>query len=324
MKARERGDGIGPEACNHAPLDLVEQVVFDAFHERAAEVTPIVGGGSVNAVFAARVGERDLIVRMSDERRGVAEYQKEAWCLERAATVGVPGPTVLAIGVVGALPYMIQTRVPGVNGKEAPSRERTRLWRELGRYARLIHSLPVTGFGDQLSDPAQGVFGSHTPTWPDFISYNLDSLTPDDELIGLGMYTEAERGQIVGVFESLRAQPFQVGLSHGDLAPRNTIREPSGRVSLLDWGCAEVHLVPHYDLTEMLRWHRPEGEVMQAFRDGYGLSAAEFRALLPQIASLQLLKAFDLVRWALARSPEDIPRCVARARQSLDQLSEDR
>jgi hypothetical protein len=85
--------------------------------------------------------------------------------------------------------------------------------------------------------------------------------------------------------------------------------------SLLDWGSAEAHLVPHYDLLEILRRLHPGDERFQAFLVGYGLDKGEFAALLPEVRSLALLKALDLTRWAIERCPLRVDEIAAQARQ---------
>jgi hypothetical protein len=106
-------------------------------------------------------------------------------------------------------------------------------------------------------------------------------------------------------------------LNHDDLAIRNTMVDATGRVSLLDWGSAEAHLVPHYDLLEILRRLHPSDARFQAFLVGYGLNEGEFAALLPEVRSLALLKAFDLTRWAIDRCPPRIGEIAEQARQVI-------
>ena len=46
-----------------------------------------------------------------------------------------------------------------------------------------------------------------------------------------------------------------------------------------------------------------------------GWTKAEFAALLPEVRSLALLKAFDLTRWAIDRCPTRIDEIAEQARQ---------
>lgn len=206
---------------------------------------------------------------------------------------------------------MLQTLVPGVNGEDS-GWEEAQIWRVLGRYARRIHAIAVDGFGESLADFHKG---NAQAEWRAYVDYNLRSLTADDALLRLNVYRPAQVEEIRHVFHTLRAATFRIGLNHYDLAIRNTMVDATGQVTLLDWGSAEAHLVPHYDLLEILRRLHPGDERCHAFVEGYGLDEAEFAALLPEVHSLALLKAFDLTRWAIDRCPSRIGEIAEQARQ---------
>jgi len=211
---------------------------------------------------------------------------------------------------------MLQTYVVGENGADRPSNT-TRIWRALGHYARIIHGVATDGFGDVLSPDQPGIF---TDTWSRFLSYNIDSLTSADPLLRLGVMTPAQVQEIGRLFRELRDKPFRFALNHGDLALRNTLINRSGTITLLDWGCAEAHVVPHFDLIEIRRSSlAPNTSGFAAFLDGYGLSLSEYRMMLPDLDSLALLRAFDKLRWALDRKPERVPAFVRTARQAVQQ-----
>jgi serine/threonine protein kinase len=213
---------------------------------------------------------------------------------------------------------MIQAYLEGIKGVEAPSRW-PQVWHELGRFARLSHSIPVQGFGGQLADAGRGLFSNaHTPTWEAYINYNIASLATNDALIELGVYSARQREEIASLFGSLLTDTFQFGLCHHDLKPSNTIIVPGGEIALLDWGSAMVHIVPHIDLAEILRWQDPQGHNVRSFVEGYGLSWPKFKALLPQVQALQLIRAFDLVRWAIDRRPDRLVECAARVKRLLE------
>ena len=55
------------------------------------------------------------------------------------------------------------------------------------------------------------------------VDYNLQSLTSDDVLLRLGVYSASQRPQIVDAFADLRARPFCFGLCHNDLNPGNVM-----------------------------------------------------------------------------------------------------
>ncbi len=222
---------------------------------------------------------------------------------------------MLEAGRWGGRPYMVQTLVAGVSGEEN-GLDAAGIWRVLGQYARRIHALAVDGFGESLADFHKG---NAQAAWRAHVDYNLQSLAHDDALLRLHVYTQTQAAAIREVFQTLRRTPFRIGLNHYDLALRNTLVDATGQVSLLDWGSAEAHLVPHYDLLQILRRLHPDGAHFRAFLGGYGLDAGEFAALLPQVRSLALLKAFDLTRWALDRCPARVDEIAAAAREVVAQ-----
>ena len=293
--------------------EMARGIASAYFLTRAVEIEPIIGKGFVNYIFLARGAEKSVIIRMSqaeDEERGLAFYAKETWCLEQAARLGIPGPEVLEVGLWGTRPYMLQTVVPGVNGEECAC-DKKHIWHELGRFARLIHSVTLDGFGETLEYFTKG---NPAAEWYKFIEYNLNSLTEEDELLRLGVYTRTQRDAVRRVFESLRERSFRFGLTHGDLSLKNTLVEADGQVHLLDWGSAEAHIVPHYELYGILIYQEPDAATLQAFLTGYGMEEAEFARVLPELHSLILLKSFDLTRWAIDRCPERIDSIAGRAR----------
>ena len=289
-------------------------IVAETLGTEVRRVTPFVGLGSVNLIFFVETDAGEIVVRLSKPENGLhkmlAEYEKERWCIERAAAAGIPGPTVRAIGVRNGRAFMLQERVPGVNGKlsDLPLMD---LLKTLGRYIRLNHAIPTTGFGDSVS---MFESGAGRNGWLRFVDYNLGELTSSDMLITLGVYRLDQQDSIRLAFTWLRGLPLRIGLNHGDPARRNTMVDADGRVYLLDWGCAEMHIVPHYDICALLDWYSPDEAKLHAFLDGSGLNAAEWERLLPELNAFSLLKAFDLTRWAIDRCPERVEEIATRAK----------
>jgi aminoglycoside phosphotransferase (APT) family kinase protein len=211
---------------------------------------------------------------------------------------------------------MLQTHVPGTNGEDLPS-QRSTIWLTLGRYAKRIHSARPSGLGETLESFN---VGNAVAEWKRFVSYNIASLTQDDELIRVNVYCPDQADQIREWFSTLQTREFTFGLSHGDLSPRNTVVAETGQVTLLDWGSAETHIVPHYDLRYLAHQSNPVEPDMWAFLEGYGMDAADYGRLLPELRVFKLLKAFDLTRWAIARCPEVIPEKVTWARATLQEI----
>lgn len=295
---------------------LASAIASGLFGEPAARTTPVVGRGTVNKVFFVESPGRKVVVRMSDRAEASDEYAKEAWCIGRAAALGVHVPAVLEVGRRDGRAYMVETFVEGVEGRDART-PRADIWRALGGYARLIHSVAVPGFGLKLSEILDE---GGRQAWSRHLEYNVESLNGRDALLGLRVVTPAESSAVREVFVGLRGREFDFGLNHGDLSLKNTVVGADGRVTLLDWGSAEAAAVPHHDLIELLKTGMtegdPGGEDVRAFLDGYGISPAAYRRLMPELEALLTLRAFDKLRWALDRRVEDLDDYVEHAREA--------
>lgn len=311
---------------NRQDIAVISEAATASLQEPVRSIQPI-GQGSNNRNFLIETTSGRVVVKLSHEHkrhRALRDYQKEKWCIEQSAALGVPGPSVLSVGKVGDEPYMVETFVEGINGREIAG-DRRAVWHKLGKYAKLIHSIEVSGWGEDLFDDTPG---GQRASWLKFLTYNIESLTDDDPLIGLGVIDRAQSRRVRGLFEGLKDATFRFGLSHGDLSIWNVLVDPAGKVSLLDWGSAEANIVPHFDLLHVIGHHLKDGtptaEEVSAFRQGYGLSDEEHRQLKPELDRLLLLTSFDKLRWAIDRSPSRIEAFVARARMVMRHLGPQR
>jgi len=312
--------------CDADPMDpkpndsaVASDIAAAFLRERVRSVRPI-GQGSNNKNFLVETANGRAVVKLSHEHRrhrALQDYQKEKWCIEQSSALGVPGPSVLSVGEAGGNAFMIETFVEGVNGK-AIEGDRSAIWRKLGEYAKLTHSIKVTGWGEDFFDDRPG---GQQASWLEYLTYNIESLAAGDPLIDLGVLSREQLPVARRLLEELCDKTFKFGLNHGDLALWNTLVEPSGKINLLDWGSAEAHIVPHFDLLYVLRQHLRDGtptiEEMAAFRQGYGLSAEEHERLKPELDCLFLLIRFDKLRWAIDRNPSRIDEYVGRAKMAL-------
>jgi aminoglycoside phosphotransferase (APT) family kinase protein len=300
-------------------IEFATHVASALLGEPVRAVRPIVGRGTQNRIVVVTTDQTSVVVRMSDEPRALGMYEKERWCIEQAAAHGVPGPRVLAVGEVEQQAYMVQTLILGEPGNESGV-ARSHVWTELGRYATRIHAIPVGGFGDELADI---ITGRPDQSWSRFVSYNVESLCDADPLRRLGILTAAQSSRLRSVFETLSDRPFRFGLCHGDLALGNLLVDASGTVSLLDWGCAEANIVPHYDLIRLTEWKRTDPAAVRAFLDGYGIAPDELEAMAADLATLTMPKAVDLTRWALDRKPSVLHIHASRARRLVQEYLKD-
>lgn len=283
-------------------------------------VTQILGKGSVNQVFVVKTATRPFVVRLNEDEIYFDEYQKERWCIEQARLVGIPGPTVLDVGKLDGSPYIIESLVEGINGEDAVVPGRVAIWQKLGSYSRLINS--IEAFPPPDITPAR--FDNFREKWPAFLAYNIASLTENDPLLALDVFNREQSAEIKRRFVALQGRVYNFGLLHRDIGPRNTIVEPSGQVVLLDWGCAEINIVPQTELAALLDWQIsdqiPNETEFKAFLKGYGLGWADFECMKPEVEILLLLRSIDTVRWAIERKPERIQELAAKARKVRELL----
>ncbi|WP_340399326.1 aminoglycoside phosphotransferase family protein [Paenibacillus sp. FSL H8-0079] len=308
-------------------VNQAEQIASDFLLEKVTCSHHIVGKGFVNQVCLVETASHKVIVRMNNPDT-YPTFLKEKWCIERAMSAGIPGPETLSVGVNAEHAYMIQTVVEGDNGLDTTVSPSV-IWRKLGEYTQRLQSIPVTGFGRDLHNSVQDRFYSpphagSDGSWQGYVQYNINSLTEQDPLIELGVMTMKESQVVRQLFEQLKMQKFRFGLCHGDLSLKNTIVSSTGEITLLDWGNAEVTVTPYGDIIQLmqcqLRGEGPDNEELKAFLEGYGTSVQVQEHELNQARYVLLLKAFDTLRWAIDRSPDQIEFYTVLSKQALEQI----
>ena len=225
---------------------------------------------------------------------------------------------VLAAGEAGERAWMLQPFLRGTPGDELGPGKREQVWRGIGKQMRRIHAVPVGGFGETLSDLAAGSAAS----WHKHLAYNVGELTASDPLLGLGLLDRGGQAHLRGLFEYLATRPVRLGLCHGDLSLQNVIvRDRS--VQVIDWGCAQGHFVPHYDLGVVLAESLGEDTAeFAALLDGYGIDPTSFRHDIRfDVLALRALEAVDKVRWALDRNRARLPGLAGRLAAALRALA---
>jgi aminoglycoside phosphotransferase (APT) family kinase protein len=295
--AHDRGtEWIGP-----VPGELrkaIDDLVDRHLGVPVTSAVPIKSG--VNQVLRLEAGGRRLIVRLNEPAE-LARFEKEAWCIAHASAAGVPGPDVVAIGVEGAFAFMLEADVPGRRGDELSPTEQLSTWRKLGSHLRRINQIPMLGFGEELA----GMTTGGEAAWRRYLTYNLEELTHDDPLLETGVLTTQDHERLRHEFEALGQASLHFGLSHGDFSVYNAIVGDDGEPTVIDWGEAHAHVVPHYDLGVILQMSlSDDAPGFAALLAGYGLSRDDYKAIRAEVAALRLLIAADKVRLARARRPD--------------------
>jgi aminoglycoside phosphotransferase (APT) family kinase protein len=269
-------------------------------------ILSIEGQGSVNHVFVVGSQRSRSVIRFAIDPLRHDEFEVEAWCLNAAAERGIPCPRVIAIGSLRNVPYLIQPYVEDVPGLHRRSRA---LWRTVGRYARIVHSIPIT---EDAPDGLFSRFGRDLPrAWQEHLDYNVAQLTKEDPLIELGVYPVGLQAAVRSTLAGLADAHFAFGVCHGDLSLKNLLVPPTGDPVLIDWGSASAGPIPFGDLLPVVASHRAFGDPTAAelgsFAAGLGTTLADIGETLER---LMLLQALDLVRWAMAKRPDRLNEVV--------------
>ncbi len=280
---------------------LIGEIVTKFFNSLPVAVHKIVDRGATNKVFRVDLSESTIVIRISPEPNA-DQFQKEQWEMEQARQLQISTPKVLSVGMYENTPYMIQEFIGGVHGTEAPNK--TGLWKTLGEYAKIIHSMPTKGFGDHMDMQFPGKFDSNRKDLSEYLKYNIDELNDKDILLKMDILTLRQSEKIKAMLESLKDESFTFGLNHGDLSLKNII-DKNGQVFLFDWGSSEVHIIPHFDFMEALQTSfkfKFEDRDFVAFINAYGFSENQFMEIKPTIDILFLLRAIDKLRWAIEKN----------------------
>ena len=261
----------------------------------AADLTRVSDRGSCNHVFIVTADPDKLVIRMNNDRDS-NEFLKEDWCMTQARASGVRVPKPISRGVLAGWNFSVQSFEGDENGADV--QDQLSVWHWLGRMAARFHRVSVQGFGLKLLDEKAGRFDSD---WQDYVTSNIEALAKRRCCECL---SETQVTDLHYRFERLAEKRFEFGLCHGDLTPRNVVLDDDLK-TLIDWGCAEAHVVPHFDFRELLRDNDFDSAEVRAFASGYGLNQA-FASLLPEIESVLLICAYDVVRWAKDGAPAQV------------------
>jgi aminoglycoside phosphotransferase (APT) family kinase protein len=282
-------------------------------NESVAAIAPLADIGEVNEVFLVTTKNKRFVARVHVAGE-FPRFKKEEWCISHALKVGVKTPKSLSVHQHGDYAYMLMEYVIGSRAdKDDINREM--VWQAIGQYANQIHSIKISGFGENLHDLLEGSFSR----WNDYLSYNIKNLNDEDKLLLGGIITKSQSTQIKTYFEELSKVSFNFGLSHGDLSLQNTIVDRNNEVNLIDWGSAEGHITPHYDLGVVLTDSlSDDSNDFANVLKGYGLSWKDYEAMREEIKSLMLLIATDKIRWALDRSAESLDSAIKHFNKVLE------
>jgi len=228
--------------------------------------------GKTNFVFDVVTKEGNFIVRIANSRAKLNDFMKEQWVTQKALGIGVPVPEILEVGhEIIPLPYMLQQKIEGEEAVNHP--DRLNILQDLGKYARMIHSIPTTGFG-KVFDWSKNKL-SKNKTWLEFLE---DELMFAEGLKFLDKYAilNKKKIKILGSeFEKIKKWKVIPSLNHCDLRLKNVIVNEAGEIkAILDWEDCSSNCAPYWDFSIALHDLSIDGK--QKFLEGYELDVEEF------------------------------------------------
>lgn len=315
-----------PTACTR--YHVLAKISMDSGVAFPPETAPLFVGpthvaritkGYVNRVFIVATEKAKFIYRVNPDEEDPWRFIKEEWCYKTASAADIPSPQVFCHGSFAGSAFMVLSYLEGSDGDHHPSDIQNHMWRKLGEYAKKIHSFPFTGFGDRMKSP--GCFGGFEDTWERYLEYNISSLTETDQLLSRNIISRDDSDFMKKVFLKLKDTKFKFGLIHNDLSMKNSVLGEDGKtVYLIDWGCAEIHVVPHMEFNEVLNNVKEDSQHFLAFLSGLEMTFEEYLAIKPEIKEIELLVSTDKVRWAIDCAPDCIDDQAKRLQAALSDL----
>ena len=290
---------------------FVNELYTEVFGKSPDSIEQITGLGFVNQVYKVTLCNEINIIKLRKGLRVYDEFLKEKFCCEQAEKVGILTAKVFCVDQYNDGSFIIQSYIDGLNGSLCPDKYEL-IWTSLGKYAKLLHSVNVKGYGFNMKDYDNGVFhnysidvkdytdvsdyfyNSFNPTLKSHIEYNINCINQEDEFIKMGIYPPENINKIREAFMSLLDINFELGLIHGDMSLKNTIIN-NDKVFLIDFGGARVGIVPFDELLWIERNTEKEFEI---FREAYGISKETFSRDERIYYILAMLNEFDRLRWA--------------------------
>ena len=241
--------------------------------------------GKTNFVFEAQTKEGNVIVRIARDRSKFNDFIKEQWAVQKVAERGVPVPEILEVGnEIITLPYMLQRKMDGEEAANHP--ERLKILKDLGSYARLIHSIPTTGFGPVFNWSRNLL--SKQKTWIEFLDNELQVPQRLKFLQQHGLLSKKKIAKLNSLFTKIKKWKIAPCLNHCDLRLKNVIANEAGEIqAIIDWENCSSNIAPYWDFSIALHDLSIDGK--QHFLEGYGLDFTEFNRMSYALTAFNLI-----------------------------------
>lgn len=207
-------------------------------------------GGEVSQVYAFRVGDRELVVKLRDSEE---EYRKEAFVASLSEGTSVPVPKVERIGAWQGLFYLVSERAPGVLLSEYSQEEILQVLPNVFQVLEKVHhiQIPQGGYG-KFDEQGQAEYAF----WKEALLGQFDESWYEwEDFKKIPQMADGAFEKLYSAFESsLCFISEERTLIHTDCSFDN-ICAKNGKISgLFDWEMA-MYGDALYDIAWMDFWH---------------------------------------------------------------------
>ena len=263
---------------------MVKQIMKHHFGSMPKKIH-FMPAGHTNYVFEATHSNVEYIVRIAAVSGKLSDFIKEQWAVEHAREEGVPVAEILEVGneVIG-LPYMLQRKLKGQEAVDHP--DRLKILSDLGKYARIINSIPTSSYGNAFDWSRNRL--SKSETWKEYLTNEFcykDRIALLDKYNMMDAKDLRKLSTIMSKFEKLKTPP---SLNHGDIRLKNAVVDEKGKIlAIIDWENCTSNMAPYWDLSIALHDLSIDGK--QQFLEGYGIKPKDFMEMSPYIKALNIL-----------------------------------
>jgi len=220
--------------------------------------------GLTNFVFEAESKKDKYIVRIASSSGKLNDFIKEQWAVEKAREKGVPVAEILEAGsqIIG-VPYMLQQKLEGEEAVNHP--DRLNILCELGKYAKIIHSIPTTNYGEVFDWSKNRL--SKNDSWKKYLQEEWKVPERIMLLKKTSLITTTRLNKLQKAITKVEKWNIKPALNHGDLRLKNVMVDKKGKIiAILDWDNCTSHMAPYWDLSIALHDLSIDGK--QHFLDG--------------------------------------------------------
>ncbi|HMQ90420.1 MAG TPA: aminoglycoside phosphotransferase family protein [Flavilitoribacter sp.] len=290
--------------------EIIHAIAQREIGELRPGIGEITGLGCVNRVFKIETELKRYVLRMNDDPNRALEFGKEKWCLEQLVQLGIPAPETLAVGVESGFNFMLQEFIEGKAGVDCEPAEKENAWTRLGGYASKYHAIPTI----DIPDAAYLTFHKN---WHKQLGYNMELLEKSgDSLLSSNVFKPGEYQKLKEKLLLLTEKSFTFGLIHKDLCLRNVL--VGADVFLIDWGMAEIGIVPHLEIGNMITSEEVAPEEIGWFLSGLGMDEVEYLKIESEINLINLLDRLDKYRWAEDHAGILIDEYIGKLRKAFE------